>query len=474
MRNIKKVLALTLCVLCLLCSCAEKDSSSQAETADTSSESKTESSSAAPDESSKSELSSTSDRPQLKQVINDNISDMKGKIKQDDTITIDKETVGEDIAGMYDYINQTGCYPVYRCEGVEYYPMGELALDAMIEELEKAESFIFFEFYTLNEGEMWDRIYEVLKRKAAEGVEVRVMYDWLISGLDLPEGFPQQLEENGIKCVPFSEAGGDQSYDYNIRDHRKILVIDGKVAFTGGINVADAYVNITHEFGVWKDNSIKITGSAVNSFTLMCLQLWNSCSGDTEVDKYLTAESDDDKAKGYIMPFSENPCDEYLVSKSLYMSMLENAKDYIYIITPYLIPDEGFEKALADTVARGVDVRIYVPGISDLVMAGTLTKAHYQQIIESGVRIFEYNKGFIHSKVVVCDDNKAVVGTVNVDNRSFIYDFECGVYLYGKDLITDILAEFDNKEDFTEVSAEDASSNSNVGGYILKGFEGLF
>ena len=252
------------------------------------------------------------------------------------------------------------------------------------------------------------------------------------------------------------------------------MVIDGKTAFTGGVNIADSYINITHEYGVWKDNVIKIKGSAAGSFTLMVMQLWNASGGDLEYEKYLNVDSTADD-NGYIMPFSDSPYDKYLVGKSFYLTMLENASDYIYITTPYLIPDKEFEDAMISTAARGVDVKVYVPGTSDLAVAGMMTRSHYKSLIDGGVKIFEYKKGFIHSKVFVSDDVKAIVGTVNIDNRSFLYDFECGVYIYGKEAISDILAEFtDNENDFREITSEEAAKYSNVSGYLFKGIEGYF
>ena len=482
MKKKYRIAYVLLCLALLMCSCADSSSSSQGTVDETSSESTCDSLQSSPDESSslQEESSMTDDSSQqesaaFKEKYSSELAKTKDALSQDTSFKLDESTVGKDIAGMYDFVNKSGCYPVYKGVDIDYYPMGDDALGPMLEELEKAENYIFLEYYTLNEGEMWDQIYAVLKKKAAAGVEVRVMYDWIINAPDLPADFPQQLEQNGIRCVPFSEAGGSTTLDYNIRDHRKIMIIDGKVAFTGGINIADAYINVTHEFGVWKDNVIAVKGSAVDSFTLMVLQLWNSCTGETEIDKYLTAGSETKGVDGYIMPFSENPYDEYLVGKSFYLSMLENASDYIYIITPYLIPDDEFEQALIDTAKRGVEVRIYVPGTSDLVVAGTMTKSHYRTLIDGGVRIFEYTPGFIHSKVFVSDDNKAIVGTINIDSRSFIYDFECGVYLYGKEAVADVLSEFtDHDEDYTEITPENVDDYTPAGGSLLKGLEGYF
>ncbi|MBR1749738.1 MAG: phosphatidylserine/phosphatidylglycerophosphate/cardiolipin synthase family protein [Ruminococcus sp.] len=477
MRIKSRILASLLCIMTVLCSCSDNDGSSLSSGDDISSYNKAQSSQI--DQSSFQESSQPDDTikqesTDIKQRFGDIISDTSSALVQDSSFTIDESTVGKDIAQMYDYINKTGCFPVYKGVDIEYYPMGELALEPMLDELRAAKKFIFLEYYTLNEGQMWDAIYEILKEKAADGVEVMVMYDLLINSPYLPSDFQQQLESDGIKCIPFSGADEGKSSDTNLRDHRKIMVIDGKTAFTGGVNIADSYINITHEYGVWKDNVIKIKGSAAGSFTLMVMQLWNASGGDLEYEKYLNVDSKTDD-NGYIMPFSDSPYDKYLVGKSFYLTMLENASDYIYITTPYLIPDKEFEDAMISTAARGVDVKVYVPGTSDLAVAGMMTRSHYKSLIDGGVKIFEYKKGFIHSKVFVSDDVKAIVGTVNIDNRSFLYDFECGVYIYGKEAISDILAEFtDNENDFREITSEEAAKYSNVSGYLFKGIEGYF
>ena len=417
---------------------------------------------------------SEDDRFDIKNEFTKVLAETADALAQDISFEINDETVGEDIVKLYGFTNKTGCYPVYKNENVEYYPTGEQAFDEMIKELEKAEEFIFLEYFIINEGEMWDRIYDILKRKASQGVDVRLIYDGLMEGTALSEDFPKELEENGIKCHVFSPIVGEGSLNYNTRDHRKILVVDGRTAFTGGLNIADEYINITHPYGKWKDNSIKVEGNAVGSFTLMFLQMWGAYENNSDISSFLKSSDKSIGQDGYIMPFSDNPFDEYSVSKSFYMSILDNAKDYVYIFTPYLLPDSELESSIKAAAQRGVDVRIFVPGIPDKVSVSLLTKSHYRPLINSGVRIFEYSKGFVHSKVFVSDDIKAIVGTINLDNRSLVYHFECGAYIYNSSVIDDIKKDFTSSpDDYTEITTENIDSYSEAGGYLLKSIEGL-
>ena len=467
----KRAFLICLCISAMLCSCARESSSADSSLAEAPSSISEPASSSDPSESG---ADSDEERFDIKQAVDETILSSMGLLSQDDSFSINEQTVGEDIASLYDFTNKTGCYPVYKNMGLSYYPFGEQAFEEMLSELEKANDFIFLEYFIINEGEMWDRLFDVLKRKAAEGVEVRLLYDGLMDGTSLPEDFPKMLEDNGIKCHVFSSLKGSGSLNYNTRDHRKILVIDGKTAFTGGINIADEYINLTHPYGVWKDNAIKITGDAVNSFTLMFLQIWCAYEDSFEYEGYIGKVSEDRPSDGYIMPFSDDPFDKYSVAKSFYMSILETAKEYVYIFTPYLLPDTELEEAIKNAAERGVDVRIYVPGIPDKQYVNMLTKSHYRPLIGSGVRIFEYNKGFVHSKVFVSDDIKAIVGTINLDNRSLVYHFECGAYIYASSVIEDIKNDFtSHSEDFTEITADDIDAFSEAGGYLLKSIEGF-
>ena len=284
---------------------------------------------------------------------------------------------------------------------------------------------------------------EILARKAAAGVDVRVMYDGTCEFALLPHDYPKRLRKLGIKCKIFAPASPFVSTHYNYRDHRKILVIDGQTAFNGGVNLSDEYINQKMKFGHWKDTAVMIKGEAVKSFTLMFLQMWGMDGGKVEFDTFLaypTLEVRD--AKGYVIPYGDRPLDEDQVGERVYMDMLNRALKYVHIMTPYLILDGEMETALKFAAERGVEVAVLLPGIPDKRIPYALAKTHYASLLESGVKIFEYTPGFVHAKVFVSDDREAVVGTINLDYRSLYHHFECATYMYGTDCIPQIEADF--------------------------------
>ena len=312
----------------------------------------------------------------------------------------------------------------------------------MLEELEKAEKFIFMEYFIIEEGYMWGRILEILTRKAKEGVEIRVMYDGMCEMFTLPVDYWKLLEKEGIKAKPFSPIRPIVSSHYNYRDHRKILVIDGKVAFNGGVNLADEYINRIERFGHWKDTAVMLKGAAVRSFTLMFLQMWYVGEKEPDYENWLSETEPVPQAKGYVMPFCDSPLDEDKVGESVYMDLLNRATDYVHIMSPYLILDGELETALRFAAQRGVDVKLILPGIPDKKVAYSLAKTHYHSLTEAGVKVYEYTPGFVHAKVFVSDDSKAVVGTINLDYRSLYHHFECATYLYRTDCIPEIEEDF--------------------------------
>lgn len=328
------------------------------------------------------------------------------------------------------YAMQHGGFPVYVNTETEYYPMGELAFPYMLEALEGAETFIFIEYFIVREGYMWGRILKILEEKVKEGVEVRVMYDGTCAVTLLPYGYPAELEKLGIQCKMFSPLRPVLSTHYNNRDHRKIMVVDGKVGFTGGLNLADNYINLTHPYGVWKDNAIRIQGEAVQSLTMMFLQMWNIHKPGENYEAYLNKQSIVEKTAGYIMPYGDNPLDDENVAEMIYIDILNRAERYVHIMTPYLIIDNEMLTALTFAAKRGVEVILILPYISDGKAVDALAKSYYKQLIRGGVQIYEYMPGFVHSKVFVSDDVSAVVGTINLDYRSLYHHFECAVYLH--------------------------------------------
>ena len=396
-------------------------------------------------------------------MVKEQIEATSNKLKQPENVIREIEHDGSGTDDISKYLNKSGCFPVYDKTQVTYFPLGEKKFEAMLEELEKAEKFIFMEYFIVEEGYMWGRILDVLIRKAKAGVEVRVMYDGMCEMSTLPPNYCKLLKANGIQARAFSPIRPIVSSHYNYRDHRKILVIDGKVAFNGGVNLADEYINRIERFGHWKDTALMLKGPAVRSFTLMFLQMWNVTAGSkdpkpdpADYDKWLSVQVAEEKdAHGYVMPYCDSPLDKYKAGEAVYMDILNRATDYVHIMSPYLILDGELETALCFAAQRGVDVKLILPGIPDKKLAYSLAKTHYKVLHDAGVKIYEYTPGFIHAKVFVSDDCKAVVGTINLDYRSLYHHFECATYLYRTDCIADIEKDFqDTLAQCREVSSE--------------------
>lgn len=373
------------------------------------------------------------------------------------------------------FMQRSGCRPVFSNTDVTYFPSGEAKFHELLDQLRKAEHFIFLEYFIIDEGEMWGQILEILAQKAKTGVDVRVMYDGTCEFTRLPHNYPKRLEYYGIKCRVFAPLTPFLSTHYNYRDHRKILVIDGKTAFTGGINLADEYINVTQRFGHWKDTAIMLKGDAVRSFTLMFLQMWSmeSLRPENEYEKFLSypTESKPD-AKGYVIPYGDCPLNGEKLGERIYMDILNRSVKYVHIMTPYLILDGEMETSLKFAAERGVDVRIILPGIPDKIAANSLAKTHYRSLIESGVKIYEYTRGFVHAKVFVSDDREAVIGSINLDYRSFYHHFECAAYMNGTECITDIEKDFlaTQKEccQITEETIKHEQLRIKLLGFIMK------
>ena len=373
--------------------------------------------------------------------VSDLIAQTKDVLPQDETVL---DTLSGDFSGTDDlhrYCNRSGCFPICGNTEVQYFPLGEDKFSAMLAELEKAERFIFMEYFIIEEGYMWGRILDVLSRKAKAGVDVRVMYDGMCDISMLPHDYPKRLSELGIRARMFSPITPFVSTHYNYRDHRKILVIDGKVAFNGGVNLADEYINRKERFGHWKDTAVMLRGEAVRSFTLMFLQMWNIEETEPNFSPTNVLPEPVD-AVGYVMPYCDNPLDNEKVGESVYIDILYHANHYVHIMTPYLILDGEMEAALKYAAERGIEVKLILPGIPDKKYAYALAKSHYRILTDAGVKIYEYTPGFVHAKVFVSDDKKAVVGTINLDYRSLYHHFECATYLYETPCIADIEADF--------------------------------
>lgn len=355
---------------------------------------------------------------------------------------IEKELRKKDgaAASQVYYLEHQSGFPAYRDSRADYYPSGEDCFSVMVEELQKAEKYIYLEYFIIEEGIMWDTVLEILEQKAAEGVDVRVMYDDVGCIFNLPSHYPDILKKKGIKCVVFNRYIPIFSTVFNNRDHRKILVIDGNVAFTGGINFADEYINEKQRFGYWKDNGVRITGKAVYSMLQMFLQMWNAFSEDKLAYDQFRPEDvkKAQKTRGLVLPYSDHPLDSEFVGESVYLNLINSAQRYVYFFTPYLIVDNEMVTALVLAAKRGVDVRIITPGIPDKKLIFLATQSYYPQLAAGGVKIFQYRPGFVHSKCAVCDDKIATVGTINLDYRSLYLHFENGIFLYDCDTVLDI------------------------------------
>ena len=364
-----------------------------------------------------------------------------GLLVPDEEIGREMEAAAPALAGQFRYLSRSAGFPFFRNEGCDYYPLGDVGYPAMLDELKKAERFIFLEYFIVEEGEMWNGILEILEEKAAAGVDVRVLYDDAGSYSTLPWNYAQALEKKGISCIPFNRINPVVNIIMNHRDHRKILVIDGKVAFSGGINLADEYINRKTRFGHWKDNVIRIRGEAVWPMTVLFLTHWNALrKQDEDFSVFRARPEAENRAPlgGYLAPYGETPLDSEITAQNIYMGILNQAVRYCYIFTPYLIIDTEFENALILAAKHGVDVRIVTPGIPDKKLVYSITRSYYRPLIRGGVRIYEYTPGFIHSKVFVCDDRIATVGTINLDYRSLYLHFENGVYLFDCAAVADV------------------------------------
>ena len=399
----------------------------------------------------------------------DQVNASRGLISQPQYVV---EQMKNDNSGSDDlstYLNRTGSFPLYSNTEVTYFPIGEDKFAAMLTELEEAEKFIFMEYFILEEGYMWGRILDILTRKVKEGVDVRVMYDGMCEMSTLPVDYWKLLEAQGIKAKPFSPIVPLISTHYNYRDHRKILVIDGKVAFNGGVNLADEYINRVERFGHWKDTAVMLRGEAVKSFTLLFLKMWNLDGKDTSPDyeSYLAEQEEARFAEGYVMPYGDCPLDGYKVGETVYMDVLNRAATYVHIMTPYLILDGELETALRFAAQRGVDVKLILPGIPDKKIPYALAKTHYRSLLKAGVKIYEYTPGFVHAKVFVSDDVKAVVGTINLDYRSLYHHFECATYMYKTPCISQIEEDFQQTLAKCRVVTEDTVKNEKLGTKIV-------
>lgn len=362
---------------------------------------------------------------------------------------------------LMSYLQKVENFPVFERTSAKYFPLGEEMFEVFVEELKKAEKYIFLEYFIIQEGKMWNRILSILEEKVREGVDVRVIYDDMGCFLLLPENYADELRKKGIKCKIFNPFRPFVEALQNNRDHRKIAVIDGKTAFTGGINLADEYINEIVRFGHWKDSAVMLKGDGAWSFTMMFLQMWSLCTGKIEdcmeyYPKDISSEND-----GFVQAYCDSPVDLENVAENVYLRIINNAKHYLYITTPYLILDENIKSALILASKSGVDVRIITPGIWDKRLVHYTTRSYYRELIEEGIKVYEYVDGFMHSKNFVSDDLVAIVGTVNLDYRSLYLHFECGVCLYNSKAVEEVKEDFEKTLKICrEISFQESKGNA--------------
>ncbi len=379
-------------------------------------------------------------------------------LQKDHKILEELEKIDLDAAKEATYIqNYAGC-PPFQNTSTEYLKLGEEKFERLVEELKKDKRFIFLEYFIIQEGLMWNTILEVLIAKVKQGVDVRVIYDDMGCIMLLPKDYDKKLEALGIKCCVFNRFIPILTTRLNNRDHRKIAIIDGDVAFTGGINLADEYINKIDKHGHWKDTAMMLKGEGVWGFTVMFLSMWAYLRKTDEDFSLFRSEKEDYSSieNGVVQPYTDSPLDGEAVGETIYLNIINRAKKYVYITSPYLIIDNEMITALSVAAKSGVDVRIITPHIGDKWFVHALTRANYHALVKNGVKVYEYTPGFIHAKSFVSDDKYGVIGTVNLDYRSLYLHFECGVWMYQTSSISQMKKDyFDTLEKCQQITLED-------------------
>ncbi|MGB4985422.1 MAG: cardiolipin synthase [Erysipelotrichaceae bacterium] len=382
----------------------------------------------------------------------------KPLLNQDDHIL--EEIKGEDINvyHQFNYIWRNSAYPTYRDAFSHYYPLGDLAFNDILNDLKSAKKYIFLEYFIVDQGLFFNSMLDILKKKVEEGVEVRLMYDGFGCINILPSNYPSILRRYGIKVKVFNPLRPLLTVTMNNRDHRKILIIDGKVGYSGGVNLADEYINKKKRFGHWKDSVVRLEGNVVDSLLISFLQMYDTNLAGFE--KYKAIHRKQNK-QGYINFFADSPTDDEATGENVHMNMINGANNYLYISTPYLIISNEMSSCLCLAAKKGIDVRIMCPHIPDKWYVHEVTKKNYYKLLENGVKIYEYTPGFNHAKELICDDKLAFVGTINMDYRSYYLHFECGAIIYDNPIVLDMKEKYIKfLESCQEVSLKELNDRS--------------
>lgn len=388
-------------------------------------------------------------------------------LKLNDDVKVQEQLSREDkrIAQTFTYIKKITGFPVLKNDTAEYYPIGELLFEQMMTALKQAKRYVFIEYFIIQEGVLWESMVKVMEQKVKEGVDIRVLYDDIGSIGTFSTRNRASLLKKGIKCEKFNPLIV-LSGALNNRDHRKIMVVDGVVAFSGGINLADEYINEEHPFGHWKDIGFKITGDAIRSYAYMFIEFWNASSFNKITKELIGSDfeharmAEHDEFDGYVLPYYDSPNREEAASNNLYIDLLGQSKEYAWFYTPYLLLGDGLREAFVRAAKRGVDVRIIMPGIPDKKPVYRMSRSYYKELLEAGVRIFEYTPGFVHAKASLVDDRIGSIGTVNLDYRSLYLHYECNALFYKASLLSDLKKDFLNS---MEVSRERTLEDENNG-----------
>jgi len=390
---------------------------------------------------------------------------------------------GEDPHGarMSHYIYRASGTPAFRRTETTYLPVGEVFYEHLLEELRRAKKFIFMEFYIIRPGRMWDEVHALLREKAGEGVDVRLMYDDFGCMFKLPPDTDRQLEREGIRTCVFNPFRAELSVRFNNRDHRKIVVVDGDVAFTGGINISDEYINAAPRCGHWLDSGVMLRGEAVWAFTAMFLSMWDLTREEATVfDRFrpnaaLLQLIEDD---GYVQPFTDTPLDTEATGATVYRNLIQRAREYVYINSPYLIIDDEMISTLTTAAKSGVDVRLVTPAVCDSRLVQEMSRSYYETLVTAGVKVYEYTPGMVHAKTFVCDDRYAVIGSINLDYRSLYLHHECAVWMNGSRTVGAMKAAFEEElehcQPFTEEMCRAQSRYRHLLWAVLRALAPLF